>query len=343
MKSAVSTSTSSFWPTNAAGYAELFAQFAQVATLLVVAIGLFLAWRRLQLASKQADTDRRRQITDSFAKAVELLGNDQQNVRIGALYALGRIAKDNRVEHWPIMETLAAYIQRPIRDDVGKVSSEMADDQSSPLVESFKKVDAEIAEWPSSDVRVALLIIGRRTADFDDKGQYLSLEGADLRGVRLNDCGVSFKRVDLSFSILTHAMLNGSEFSGARCINTFFGSAYLQNASFRGACLMEARLSHAFLENADFSDADLNGAKFEDAHMMGAILNGASLQSADFSRADLTGVSFISADTRRTDFRTADLSGVIGLTQGQLDVARGSTNTPLPDGLTTPSSWASAA
>ena len=32
-------------------------------------------------------------------------------VRLGAIYALGQLAKTSREHHWPIMETLTAYVR----------------------------------------------------------------------------------------------------------------------------------------------------------------------------------------------------------------------------------------
>ena len=54
-------------------------------------IGVWIAFRRSQ-------TDRLRQVTNSFQGAVELLGHKKPSVRSGAIYALERIARQNRHE-----------------------------------------------------------------------------------------------------------------------------------------------------------------------------------------------------------------------------------------------------
>lgn len=58
-------------------------------------VGVWVAFRRSQ-------TDRLRQVTDSFEGAVTLLGHEDRSVRLGAIYALERVARQNRDEHWPI-------------------------------------------------------------------------------------------------------------------------------------------------------------------------------------------------------------------------------------------------
>jgi hypothetical protein len=57
------------------------------------------------------------QITDRFTKAIEQLGavntdgRPKMEVRLGAIYALERIAHDSERDHWPIMEVLTAYVR----------------------------------------------------------------------------------------------------------------------------------------------------------------------------------------------------------------------------------------
>jgi hypothetical protein len=61
---------------------------------------------------EQVKADRERRITDNFTpRAVEQLGNDKLETRLGAIYALERIARESPTDHWPIMETLTAYVR----------------------------------------------------------------------------------------------------------------------------------------------------------------------------------------------------------------------------------------
>jgi uncharacterized protein YjbI with pentapeptide repeats len=53
------------------------------------------------------------------------------------------------------------------------------------------------------------------------------------------------------------------------------------------------------------------------------------LAGAQLDRANLTGAGLFGAD----------LTGAVGVTQGQVDAARGDGRTVLPDGLTRPVSW----
>ena len=90
------------------------------------------------IAAQQTAIARETMYTSLFTKAVEQLGAMREiavpdperaieaapvtkivpntEVRLGAIYALERIAQDSERDHWPIMETLCAYV----RENAGK-------------------------------------------------------------------------------------------------------------------------------------------------------------------------------------------------------------------------------
>ncbi|CAM5671103.1 MULTISPECIES: pentapeptide repeat-containing protein [Streptomyces] len=85
--------------------------------------------------------------------------------------------------------------------------------------------------------------------------------------------------------------------------------------------------------------ADLMGARLKGADLRGATLRGAYLIAADLTGADLRGADLIGADLRDADLTDADLTGAFFLTQPQLNAARGSSGTRLPDSVTRPAHW----
>ncbi|WP_327319850.1 pentapeptide repeat-containing protein [Streptomyces sp. NBC_01235] len=86
--------------------------------------------------------------------------------------------------------------------------------------------------------------------------------------------------------------------------------------------------------------ADLMGARLKGADLRGANLRGACLIAADLTGADLRAADLIGADLRDTDLTDADLTGAFFLTQPQLNAARGSAGTKLPESVTRPVHWA---
>jgi hypothetical protein len=89
----------------------------------------------------------------------------------------------------------------------------------------------------------------------------------------------------------------------------------------------------------DRRGADLVGARLRGADLRGATLRGACLIAADLTGADLRGADLIGADLRDTDLTDADLTGAFFLTQPQLNAARGSAGTRLPESVTRPGHW----
>ncbi|CAM5344833.1 pentapeptide repeat-containing protein [Streptomyces coeruleorubidus] len=85
--------------------------------------------------------------------------------------------------------------------------------------------------------------------------------------------------------------------------------------------------------------ADLMGARLKGADLRGADLRGAYLIAADLTGADLRGADLIGADLRDADLTDADLTGAFFLTQPQLNAARGSAGTRLPESVTRPGHW----
>ncbi|MFJ9242056.1 pentapeptide repeat-containing protein [Streptomyces sp. NPDC101776] len=86
--------------------------------------------------------------------------------------------------------------------------------------------------------------------------------------------------------------------------------------------------------------ADLMGARLKGADLSRANLRGACLIAADLTGADLRGADLIGADLRDTDLTDADLTGAFFLTQPQVNAARGSAGTRLPESVVRPAHWA---
>lgn len=72
---------------------------------IALLVGAFFTWR-------QSDVSRQGQITQRFMAAVEQLGSTSPQVRIGAIFALERIAHDSPDDRRPIAEVLCSFVKR---------------------------------------------------------------------------------------------------------------------------------------------------------------------------------------------------------------------------------------
>ena len=73
--------------------------------------------------------------------------------------------------------------------------------------------------------------------------------------------------------------------------------------------------------------------------LSGVDLSGAILSEVDLSEVVLRGADFHGADLRGADLRGARLSEAKGLTQAQIESARGDVHTELPEGMVRPANW----
>jgi hypothetical protein len=236
------------------------ATLAQIIAGAVLLGGLYFTWQGAQAswggvraALHRLELDRDTQVAERFTRAIEHVGSDKLEVRLGGIYALERIAQDSQKDHWTVMEVLTAYIrERAAWSDDREIPS-----HSEPL---------------ATDIQAVLTVLARRTHDWD-KGRSLDLQRTDLRRVHLDG-----------------AHLEGANLFAARLDGAMLREAYLEGAHLSAARLQGARLAQAHLERANLMSAHLDPTNLEEAHLEGAWLTGASLKGADLRGADLRGV-----------------------------------------------------
>lgn len=195
---------------------------AQIIGGLALLSGLYFTYKNIRVNEEG-------KLTDRFSKAVELLGSEKLDVRLGGIYALERIARDSQKDHWTVMEVLTAFV----RENAPYVPNQ---EETSADQETFKLRE---------DIQAIMTVIGRRKWTDSEK------EKLDLRQVHLRGCN------------LREANLNRIDFSGADLSRTFLVKAILRRAN-----LMNADLSQARLLDADLSKALLIGTNLIDANFL---------------------------------------------------------------------------
>lgn len=259
-----------------------------------VAIGIYFAWGNLTTA-------REGQITERFSRAIDQLGSDKLQIRLGGIYALERIANESEKDYWPIMKILAAYIR-----DKSSIKTEDAETGDTDERNEYKNI--------FTDNQVILDVISKREhphkESLDLQRTYLRkanfreahLEGANLELSYLGEA--NFKKAYLKEAYLKVAYLGKSNFERADLTKTHLERAYLKEARFVKANLEGAYLENAYLERANFREAYLEGVYLIDAN-----LNNAHLVEANLERAYLIGANLKGADLGEVNFKEADLQG----------------------------------
>jgi uncharacterized protein YjbI with pentapeptide repeats len=242
----------------------------QLGAGLVVSAGLVYTALNFRLS-------RESHVTDRFTKAIEQLGSERLDVRLGAIYALERIMIDSPRDHPTIVEVLAAFVR----------------EHSLPDLRS------------DTELLAAATVLGRRPSGREERGP-LNLKGAYLPGVRL-------ERAQLPSAILVGADLTRAGLHAANLSGAFLAGARLMAVNMFGADLVRANLTGAILAGADLAGVRLEGAVLDDAdlegaHLEGAILSGASLAGADLTGADLTAATLSGSFLSKANLTAANLS-----------------------------------
>lgn len=262
-------------------------------------ITIYFTYQNLSVSQKNLVATQEKNVTDLYTKAIEQLGDKEQlAVRLGAIYALERIARDSKKDHWPIMEVLTAYVR-----ENAPASDKTPPKPSSRLLPGFL-FPIKIGEYPKTDIQAVLTVLGRTAIPFAQKGEKPSL---DLRGTELAD-----------------ADLTGACFQGAKLL---LYKANLQRAFFLQANLQGTYFEGGNLEGANFLRANLHGAKFLHINLKYAKFFGADLQEVDFGGFEIMGIrrffspSLQGADFRHAKLQGADLKRVRDLTTDQVEEA----------------------
>lgn len=84
---------------------------AQIVGGVVLLGSILFTYNTFRLQQESFSLAQEGQFTDRFTKAVEQIGSDKLEVRLGGLYALERIAKDSPKDHSTVMEILVANVR----------------------------------------------------------------------------------------------------------------------------------------------------------------------------------------------------------------------------------------
>jgi uncharacterized protein YjbI with pentapeptide repeats len=293
--------------------------------------GLYFTWSNL-VATQEKNK------TDLYTKAIEQLGSNKPQVRLGGIYALERIARESEKDYWPIMEVLTAYVREnapwPPKPGMSPTSLQVVK-QKDPAKEKAEDAAPEPKIQPPADIQAILTVLVRRHHSwYKGENRPLDLRGTDLRGADLRQAPLAMailKEANLAGADLEEANLGGAELNKANLKGVNLNEsdlmvaqlpgAHLEGAKMQKANLKQANLERAHLEGAKLYAANLDGARLKDAHfeeanlqyawLAGSNLGNAHLQKAELFRANLEGANLNRASLEGASLREANLSRAI--------------------------------
>jgi uncharacterized protein YjbI with pentapeptide repeats len=363
--------------------------------VLTLVGGPFLIWRVITAhllaiaARNQAQIGRESHYTTLFTKAVEQLGATRDvttqelvskpdgsaseavlrtepnlEVRLGAIYALERIATDSERDHWPIMEVLSAYVRNA--QNAGRLVPKP--DGTKSLIAWFDEIRRS---GPRVDIQAAFTVMCRRSETRIERereeNQFLDFSEANLQNIRAargnlseaNFCGASldfasFREIGLQNAQFDDSSFYGVRFDSSDLSRVGFEDCKIERSNFYDCTLTAGRFIQATLRNVTFSACDLSGLSFHLAQFSGVIFHNLDLGSVSFRQAILsapfetparfTNVNFSSSNLSFSRFDAAevfgcDLSACPGLTASDFETAFGDGSTTLPSDIERPLSW----
>ncbi|WP_020669412.1 pentapeptide repeat-containing protein [Amycolatopsis nigrescens] len=226
---------------------------------------------RYELESSRAEHDRLRVADERFARAVELLGHEADQVRVGALHALAGLAESRPGYTQTVLDVLCSYLRRPFEHaryqdkdatDTAEVENELTVRLSAQrLINDL--LPAAHSEAPSYD----LDLTGASLEYLDLNGRKigtLTMRQARLRSrSNLSECEITGQ------AWFTDVTTGSGRLAGKfRCRDTTFGQrAWFSGTTFGWRADFE---NTRFLGEASFKDAVFEnevlfkGARFQD-------------------------------------------------------------------------------
>ena len=234
----------------------------QLGAGLVIAGGLVYTGLTFRL-------NREGHVTDRYTKAIDQLGSDRLDVRLGAIYALERIMIDSARDHPTIVEVLAAFV---------RVHAPLNTEDPNGGAPG-----ARVGHTPT-DVQAALTVLGRRPPGRVERG-----------------------RIDLHDTMLPRVYLPRANLAGANLLHADLAHANLFRADLAGASLSRANLAEADMRYASLEGAHLDAADLTSADLVGANLGRTIFRLACLVRADLSLTDLRATDLIDTDLTEANL------------------------------------
>ena len=292
---------------------------------LIVIIGLYFFYQRLEKQQKQIDIQINQRVDERFNSAISLLGSSETSARTGAIYALHELAIEEEKYRSQIAQILCSHIRSKTNELEYQKNHGIR-----PKIDALLEPEKNQIDRPSNEIQTTINLLfkekeeGLYTQDFArvDGFPKANLSHAYLMGADFRDAqcqGVDFKYAQCQKAVFRDVQCQKADFWDARCQGAVFFGAKCQKANFMGArCrgadfrdvwCQEADFRNAGCQKADFAGARCRGADFEGAQCQEANFMNAQCQEADFVGAECQGAVFAATECQKANFGDAQCQG----------------------------------
>jgi len=324
----------------------------------------FIAHNQWLVSHQQARTQTETLQTSLLTKAIEQLGAMREEkrsfqdaegkwqtvsetvpnleVRLGAIYLLRRLAEDNARDHWPILETLCAYIRENSREEWRKWSRQQIakgrvpeEGENPEYLEPVKKNRLRVypqnaraialrsipgltaaIPTPREDISSALNVIGQRQL-VERHNSINLLKNSEIRRLSLSNCflprstldGLNFNYIDCHHTHFELSSCTYSDFSTSNLQGSDFSFATCFKTIFSRSDCFEGKFYGAYLNAAEYVETDCGNADFSRSFCGNAIFLGAKCETAEFCSADASEANFTASKCSGANFFDTNLRG----------------------------------
>ena len=203
---------------------------------LIVIIGLYFFYQRLEKQQKQIDIQINQRVDDRFNSAINLLGSSETSARTGAIYALYELAIEEEKYRSQITQILCSHI-RSKTDEA-----------------EYKKTHSK---RPSNEIQTTIDLLFKEEGLYEqDFARVDGFPEANLSHAYL--MGANFIDAQCQKANFVDAQCQGADFANAQCQWANFINTECQNANFTIAQCQNANFMGAQCQGANFKDVQFN-------------------------------------------------------------------------------------
>ena len=293
-------------------------------TLIAGLVGILVLMKSFfthELDREKAQLEMTKAQNERFAKALEHLGDDAIDIRLGGIFALEALMNENP-EHFAsrVITQLCAYssnrgaqLNALLEQNNQK---ERLDNYSIDEAKEFEKALRKLQKPPSlppfADLETTAQILCTTPHWKTHYKKPLQLRNVFWWRFELKNAS-NLMGADLTEANLTKASLTNANLVRAKLRSADLTEADLTEASLTRANLTRASLTNANLTNTDLTNTDLMWANLTNAYLIGANLTEASLAWVNLTntyliKANLTNAYLIEANLIKTHLSGANLT-----------------------------------
>lgn len=223
---------------------------------------------------------RRGQFAERLGAAIEGLGGDSLQRRVGSILSLGAMVSDERGDMSVVINVLCSFIRTATTGDDYRTE--------------FSNIP------PRADIQAAISVLAQarrrmswwKWVEIDLRGSVLSranFDRGDFRRALFQDCLLtesSFFRSRLARANFSRAMLGGSNFNQTDLRRASFFRSASPASTFRRSNIVNANLTRANLAECSFDGARIINCTFGQSALERSSFRGSRVRGGDYHRVD---------------------------------------------------------